>query len=95
MTQPRIRRDCLKWTHLEDLRLGANLTREALAEEMGVTYDHMARVEQGRNRPGDKLLIALATRFRAQEPTLTARTLRDTNPLYRASMARREAEAAA
>ena len=95
MTQPRTRRNYPKWTHLEDLRLGADLTREDLAKEMGVTYLYMCRVEQGRNRPGDKLLIDLAKRFRDQEPDLTARKLRDSNPLHRAAAAQREAEAAA
>lgn len=75
-----------RWTYLEDLRLGANLTRAALAEEMGVTYVHMCRVEHGRRKPGDKLLIDLAARFRDQDPRITARHLRDTNPLCRAAV---------
>lgn len=92
MTQ-RIRRDYPRWTYLEDLRLGADLTREALAAELGVGYLHMCRVEQGRNKPGDKLLIDLAKHFRDQEPGITARTLRDSNPIYRAEAAQRTAAA--
>lgn len=61
MTQQCTRRP--KWTRLRDLRLGVNLTRAALAAEMGITYGHMGRVEQCTNRPGDALLIRLAERF--------------------------------
>lgn len=94
MTHRRIQRSYLRWTYLQDLRLDAGLTREALARELGVGYVWLCRVEQGRNRPGDKLLIALAEHFRAQDPTLTARTLRDSHPLYRAAAAQRDSAAA-
>lgn len=58
-------------------RLDAGLTQRELAERVGVGVPHISKVEAGREKPGDDLIVRLASVFNldADELFLTARRL--------------------
>ena len=55
---------------LEELREGKNMTREQLADQVGLTARHIAALERGERRP---TLNTMEKLLRAQFPDLTAK----------------------
>ncbi|HLH13823.1 MAG TPA: helix-turn-helix transcriptional regulator, partial [Solirubrobacteraceae bacterium] len=50
-------------TRLRERREALGLTQQALAEELGVTHQHVSRLESGRAMPSLDLVVRLAARF--------------------------------
>jgi transcriptional regulator with XRE-family HTH domain len=45
---------------VRDLRLGRDLTQEALAHAAGITVGHLSKIERGQSNPGWETVAAIA-----------------------------------
>lgn len=50
-------------TRLRERREALGLTQQALARELGVTHQHVSRIESGQAMPSLELVVRIAARF--------------------------------